>query len=74
MEGLASEAKPAHAVFPIGTTTKPLTCAQGHTSQAHSLQIILYGPLYIRIQYYLGVVTKRVLTIGAVCGEVCILA
>ena len=44
MEGLASQAKPAHAVFPVGTTTKPLTCAQGHTFQAHSLQIILLGP------------------------------
>ena len=27
-KGLASEAKPAHVVFPVGTTTKPLTYAQ----------------------------------------------
>ena len=37
MDGLVSPAKPAYAVFPVGTTTKPLTCAQGHTFQAHSL-------------------------------------
>ena len=43
MEGLASEAKPAHVVFPVGITTKPLTCAPGHTFQAHSLQMILWG-------------------------------
>ena len=43
MEGLASEAKPAHVVFPVGTTTKPLTCAPGHTFLAHSLQMILWG-------------------------------
>ena len=42
-EGLASEAKPAHVVFPIGITTKPLTCAPGHTFQDHSLQMILWG-------------------------------
>ena len=42
MEGLASEAKPTHVVFPVGTTTKPLTCAPGHTFQAHSLQMILW--------------------------------
>ena len=27
MEGLASEAKLAHAAFPVGTMTKPLTYA-----------------------------------------------
>ena len=43
MDGLASIAKPAHAVFLVGTTIKPLTCAQGHAFQAHSLQIILLG-------------------------------
>ena len=37
MDGLASTAKPAHAVFLVGTTIKPLTCAQGHTFQAHFL-------------------------------------
>ena len=44
MDGLVSRAKPAHAGFPVGTPTKPLTCAQDHTFQAHSLQIILLGP------------------------------
>ena len=43
MESLASEAKPAHVVFPVGTRTKPLACAPGHTFQAHSLQMILWG-------------------------------
>ena len=37
MNDLVSPAKPTHAVFPVGTTTKPLTCAQGHTFQAHFL-------------------------------------
>ena len=43
MEDLASEAKPSHAVFPVGTMTKPLTCAPDHTFQSHSLQMILWG-------------------------------
>ena len=42
MEGLASKAKPAHVVFPVGTTTEPLTCAPG-AFQAYSLQMILWG-------------------------------
>ena len=62
MNGLASEARSAHAVFPVGITAKPLSYAQGHTFQSHSLQMILCGPLYVRAQYYLGVVTNRVLT------------
>ena len=37
MDGLVSTTKPAHAVFLVGTMTKPLTCTQGHTFQAHSL-------------------------------------
>ena len=35
-DGLVSPAKPARALFPVGTTTKPITRAQGHTFQAHS--------------------------------------
>ena len=42
MESLASEAKPVHVVFPVGSRTKPLACAPGHTFQAHSLQMILW--------------------------------
>ena len=42
-KGLASEAKPAHVVFSVGTRTKPLACASGLTFQAHSLQMILWG-------------------------------
>ena len=44
MEGLASQAKPAHIRASIETTIKPLSCAQGHAFQTHSLQIILLGP------------------------------
>ena len=29
--------------IPVGTTTKPLACAPGHTFQAHSLQMMLWG-------------------------------
>ena len=47
MEGLASEANPAHAIFPVGTTTKPLAYAQCHTFQAHSLQMILWEALLL---------------------------
>ena len=44
MEGLASQAKPAHIRASIEATIKPPTCVQGHAFQAHSLQIILLGP------------------------------
>ena len=44
MEGLASQAKPAHIRASIEATIKLPTCAQGHAFQTHSLQIILLGP------------------------------
>ena len=34
---------PAHVVFLVGTRTKPLACTPGHTFQAYSLQMILWG-------------------------------
>ena len=48
---------------------KPPSGDQGLAFQTHALQMILFGPLYVRTQYYLGVVTNCVLTIGAVCGK-----
>ena len=44
MEGLASQAKPTHIRASMETTIKPLSYAQGHAFQTHSLQIILLGP------------------------------
>ena len=44
--------------FPVGTTTKQIIYAQDHPFQAHSLQMILCGPLYVRTQSYLGVITN----------------
>ena len=44
MEGLASQAKPAHIRASIEATIKLPNYAKGHAFQAHSLQIILLGP------------------------------
>ena len=44
MEGLASQAKPAHIRASIEATINRPTCAQSPAFQAHSLQIILLGP------------------------------
>ena len=41
-EFLARKAKPAHVVFPVGTTTKTTHLCPGHTFQAHSLQMMLW--------------------------------
>ena len=38
----ARKAKPAHVVFPVGTTTKTTHLCPGYTFQAHSLQMILW--------------------------------
>ena len=43
MEGLASQARPAHIRISIDATIKLSPYAQGHAFQAHSLQIILLG-------------------------------
>ena len=48
--------------------------AHGHTFEAHSLQMILGGPLFVRAQYGFGIATNGALTIGAVCGKVCVWA
>ena len=53
---------------------KPPSGDQSLAFQTHALQMILFGPFYVRTQYYFGVVTNRVLTIGTVCGEACVLA
>ena len=53
---------------------KPPTCAQGHAFQAHSLQIILFGPFAYEPNVIHGSLQKPVPTIGTVCGEACALA
>ena len=58
MEGLASQAKPAHIRTSIDATIKPSTCAQGHAFQAHSLQIILLGPFAYEPNVILGQLNK----------------
>ena len=69
MEGLASQAKPAHIRASIEATIKLPTCAQGHAFQTHSLQIIFLGPFTYEPNVILGPLNNRVATIGAVCGK-----
>ena len=41
----------------------------GLVFQTHALQMILFGPFYVRTQHCYGSLQNRVLTIGAVCGK-----
>ena len=74
MEGLASQAKPVHTEIPVGTTTKSLTYAQGHTFQAHSLQIILLGPFACEPNVVHGLLKIESLQLAPSVGMVCVLA
>ena len=58
MEGLTSQARPARTRISMDATIKPSTCAQGHAFQAHSLQIILLGPIAYEPNVTLGPLNK----------------
>ena len=75
MEGLASQAKPAHIRTSLDTMIKPSTCAQGHAYQAHSLQIILLGPCAYEPNVIHGPLNKIVyLQLAPSVGMACALA
>ena len=69
MEGLASQAKPAHIRAFIEVTIKPPTCAQGHAFQAHSLQIILLGPFAYELNVIHGLLQIVSLQLAPFVGK-----
>ena len=47
----------------MNTTKNPPSGDQGLAFQTHALQMILFGPFYVRTQYSYGSLQNRVLTI-----------
>ena len=74
MEGLASQAKPTHIRASIEATIKPPTCAQNHAFQAHSLQIILLGPLAYEPNVIYGSLQIVSPQLAPSVGKACVLA
>ena len=69
-------AKPAHVAFPVGTSRNYSLMPRSYLSSPLSTNDIVGGLFTYESNFifYFGFVTNCVPTIGAVCGEVCILA
>ena len=53
---------------------KPLSGDQGLAFQTHALQMILFGPFYVRTQYHFGSLQIVSLQLAPSVGKACVLA
>ena len=53
---------------------KPPSGDQGLAFQTHALQMILFGPFYVRTQYHFGSLQSESLQLAPSVGKACVLA
>ena len=73
-EGLAGDAKPAHIVSPVGASRDYSLMPRSYLSSPLSTNDIVGGLFTYESNFILELLQIAPLTIGAVCGKVCVLA